>query len=469
MRTLRLLSTFLPLLLTHCEFELCLDASALGVSTDVVGTSDDAIIGGAVDSANRATVVLLTTKPDESNALCSGTIIATDGDIGYVLTAAHCVTGTVDHVYQAADWYDCAGAGDPAGCEASYVPLTWEAHPEYLSSSVEYDFAIVTFSGATAATPLVSVVSAQDDLVVGQAIELSGYGRTYAGASQPNQFQSSRNHVSVSLAEAMDTTLWFDATTGKTACFGDSGGPAYAHVRGERVVVGVAAAADPLCEEVAIYGRVAAVYEEFIAPRLPISEPPATCTECLQTGMRTSAACQNELDACLSNAACSMLLMCVEACEEPDQACYVACATPHPGGTVPFNELANCAACDACDTVCSDAACGSGSATTGSSVTSATSATSSGAGGFGSGGAGSTVGVGGASAGGSGSAANSGGSGADSADDGSPGMGGSSKNCIPLNIGCGIPVHGQSNGIALCLIASLVMFARVRRISKAAK
>lgn len=262
--------------LAGCELEICPTDGAADAA-EVVSTSDQAIIGGSVDTVHHATVALLFTTPEGGHGLCSGTIIAKQGDVGYVLTAAHCVQGVIDHVYEAVDWRDCAGLGDPSGCRASYTPVTWEAHPDYDDTVYTDDFAVVTFSGATAATPVVPAVDTPDGLGLGDAVVLSGYGRTYAGEANGTPTQTVRHQVSVTIASEGPAYLRFDASTGKTACFGDSGGPAYGVVGGAARVVGVASTADANCQYVATYRRVADVYEAFIGP---IVEAPDPCPGC---------------------------------------------------------------------------------------------------------------------------------------------------------------------------------------------
>jgi MYXO-CTERM domain-containing protein len=83
--------------------------------------------------------------------------------------------------------------------------------------------------------------------------------------------------VEVPVASAGAAYLRFDASTGKTACFGDSGGPAYAVVGGALRVAGVASTADAECAHVATYRRVSDVYTSFIAPIISASPPCETC------------------------------------------------------------------------------------------------------------------------------------------------------------------------------------------------
>lgn len=256
-----------------CTLELCLN---LDSSTESVGAAEDPIVGGQIDASHRATVALLSTQEDGSRSLCSGTVIAKRDGLGYVLTAAHCVSGTVDSVYDATDWYDCTPGGDPDYCNASYQPINVYTHPDYGTGSHASDFAIVVFDGATADTVVVPAAGSQDELFAGSPIQLSGYGRTYAGAEQPGAFNHKRNFVDVSVASLFDDWIRIDGSTGKTACFGDSGGPAYAAADGELHVVGVASNGDATCEHVANYGRVAFVYDSFIAP---IIQAPVTPEE----------------------------------------------------------------------------------------------------------------------------------------------------------------------------------------------
>lgn len=253
----------LALTSSGCTLELCLNLDA---STESVGAAEDPIIGGQIDASHRATVALLSTHTDGSRSLCSGTVIAVREGIGYVLTAAHCVTGTVDAVYDATDWYDCLPGGDADYCNASYQPTGVFTHPEYGNGSQAADFAIVMFEGATANTAVVPAAGAQDGLFAGSPVQLSGYGRTYAGPEQPSAFNHKRNFVDVSVASLFPDWIRIDGSTGRTACFGDSGGPAYATIDGALRVVGVASNGDATCEHVANYGRIAFVYDGFVAP-----------------------------------------------------------------------------------------------------------------------------------------------------------------------------------------------------------
>ncbi len=490
LRALSRLAVFAPLLVAGCKYDICFDPKSM--STGSVGAAQSAIIGGSVDEANHATVALLSTRSDGSHALCSGTVIAKHGVTGYVLTAAHCVTGTVDHVYDATDWIDCTPAGDASRCRASYTPTAWKADPDYDADQFLNDFAVVTFTGATDATEVVPAVEGPDALVATESVELSGFGRTYSGANDPALYQHNRNHVVLPIDTVLDSWIRYDASQGKTACFGDSGGPTYAHVGGVRRVVGVASAADATCEHVALYGRVSSVYEAFIQPIIA-SALASDCNTCLQSNMSSVAACQAERDACGANADCAALLSCVGVCVVPDQSCYVLCATPSLAGTPAFNQLANCTACSSCSTACSVQSCSSpatststSSGTGGSTSTGVGGASASGTGGAGgapgtgsgaggsestaSGGAGSTSqGSGGGSTGSGENWLGAGGFGASTSSSSGAGAGGAlsapSSGCVPLQIKCEISQPGEGDddskpGEGVLLAVALVRLTR---------
>ncbi len=261
----------LALLTAGCDPALCIDPDDVAAG---LGSASAPIVGGTVDTTSRSTVALLLAPPGGGRALCSGTVIATRASRAYVLTAAHCVQGAVENVYEAVDWRDCEAGGDSSKCFASYQVVSWQAHPGYDSETLENDVAMVIVEGASAATAVTPALADDSSIVAGQAMQLSGYGRTYAGPQDEDApFNTVRHKVSVDLDAKTSKWLRFDASTGETACFGDSGGPAFAHVDGNLVVAGVASNADAECAVLANYARVAPVYASFIAPLIDADEP----------------------------------------------------------------------------------------------------------------------------------------------------------------------------------------------------
>jgi hypothetical protein len=254
-----------------CDPALCIDPDDVAAG---LGSAAAPIIGGSVDTTSRSTVALLSGHVDGTRSLCSGSVIATRGSRAYVLTAAHCVDGDVENVYEAVDWRDCEAGGDSSQCFASYQVVSWQAHPGYDSETLENDIAMVIVEGASEDTVVTPALADDTSVVAGQSLQLSGYGRTYAGPQdEAAPFNTTRHKVSVSLDAKTPKWLRIDASAGETACFGDSGGPAFAHVGGKLVVAGVASNADEACAVLANYARVALVYQSFVAPLIDADGP----------------------------------------------------------------------------------------------------------------------------------------------------------------------------------------------------
>lgn len=264
--------------LAGCELSVCLDKDQI---LEAVGSEQSPIIGGDEDVSNRATLALFLTTPAGDRGLCSATSIARQGNVGYALTAAHCVQGTVDYLAMADDIEPCIPMdGDPA-CPDRYPALAWTAHPAYDPSTLAYDVAVVSFvieDGIQQAPPIVPIALPDDGLEEGDVVELSGFGQISQGAKGTVPFQTQRNHVEAAIETLTDRVIRFDASLGKTSCFGDSGGPAYSTIGGVRRVVGVASSSDAECRFFGNYVRVSKVADDFIAPILAACDGPCEGT-----------------------------------------------------------------------------------------------------------------------------------------------------------------------------------------------
>lgn len=388
------------------------------VAPPAVGHDGQPIIGGTADNVNHATVAL---APQGSEAICSGTIIAKNGSTGYVLTAAHCIKGDphaagfpanapppIAVVLQANDYINCfQGQGNPALCDAVYSVTGVQVHPGFPTSqipqsqSIVDDFAIITFAGANSGTPVVPPASS-DGLGVGQNLELSGYGLT----SYPNGFTTQRRHVTTPVSQLFGLQIVFDQTNGKGSCNGDSGGPAYKVIGGQQQVVGVTSFGDQGCTQIGVYGRVQAVYNDFIAPIIggAVME---TCDSCTLSAVNQGGACYGNVQACLGDTSCKALYDCLAVCAANDNTCVQNCANASNQAAIDmFNGIFQCSNCTACSAYCPQTQCGGATTTTtstgsGNSSGTVTPATS-GAGGAGGAGGTDSTGTGSANSGGNG-------------------------------------------------------------------
>ncbi|MDH3653482.1 MAG: trypsin-like serine protease [Myxococcales bacterium] len=230
---------------------------ALGCGSPDGGASREvaAIISGAVDTSNQAVVAI-----QGAAGACSGTIIAKQDATGYVLTAASCTISIDPTLIVQGDDISAPGA-------IGYRVAEWQAHPMYDDGSREYNFALLKFTGATAATPMIAVATpAEDTLASGDTVALSGYGVTSVAGEASTQ----RRSVQVAIDQVTDLQLlWSQASGG--ACSGDTGGPAL-NRDGDRVV-GVISHGDIECNAVGVAGRPSAVFEDFIEPNVGAPTP----------------------------------------------------------------------------------------------------------------------------------------------------------------------------------------------------
>jgi MYXO-CTERM domain-containing protein len=218
---------------------------------DDLGSSEDEIINGQIDTTHDAVVAIFDT---DAGAGCTGTIISINGSDGYVLTAAHCFEfGGID-VAVVGDDYQAA--------QQVLNVANWQTHPQWNPNDLTYDFAMMRVSGVAPGTPIIpALTAAEDDMTVGTTVDHVGYGLV----SYPNGQTSQRHHILGQLSQLAQLQIAYDQPT-SGPCSGDSGGPnLYTTPNGERVA-GVISYGDQECQQVGVSGRVSAVYAGFIAP-----------------------------------------------------------------------------------------------------------------------------------------------------------------------------------------------------------
>lgn len=358
-------------LLTLCAAPLVLLACHEPVppAEEQVAASESEIIGGTLDTTTKAVVFLL----DEQGGACSGTIIAKSGGTAWVLTAAHC-TG-MDYAIQANDYEDCFGQGN-SGCEAVYPVVEDTVHPSYNGDAGDgYDFRILAVSGAASA-PVIPAATSPDGVTAGVDVLAVGYGATSGGSSSNTLRRRVTEEVSqISLNPPL---LLADQTDGTGSCSGDSGGPLILN----NTVVGVTSFGDQNCTQFGGYGRVQAVYNDFIAPIIGQPGGELTCDDCFNSSQQPAGACGGAYEACVNNQDCIDFADCITPCTT--DACIQACIDQHPTGTDLYIAIVDCG-CNACSTECAEECGGSSSSSTTNSSSSSSSVGGGGVGGSGAG------------------------------------------------------------------------------------
>lgn len=290
--------------------------------------SQEPIYGGSNDGTDDAVMFLYSNQ----GYACTGTLIAKNGNIGYVLTAGHCAG--MDYVIQA-DNLNCLNSNPPT-CENIWAIDDQVVNPNFNENLIDngYDFSMIRFTGASSAPAPVPAASGNDGVGVGTQVNLVGYGVTEFGDT------NFRMHVNMPVNEVFSNFLGFDQTGGQGTCSGDSGGPAIYNGK----VVGVTSFGDQNCAQFGYSGRVSFVYNDFIAPYIgaPVEE---TCNTCSAAAQGSGGACGSQTNACFNNAECGALVDCVNPCTT--QSCVDNCYAAHPNGAAALDALIGCI-CDAC-------------------------------------------------------------------------------------------------------------------------
>ena len=189
----------------------------------------------------------------QGQAFCTGTLIGPRT----VLTAGHCVKG------QDASQMSFGIGASQYQLDTEIPVVAAEAHPQFDMQQLVNDVAVVTL-GQDAPLDPITLNPSMDDSWVGTSVKLVGYG-VDDGAAQSNA--GIKREVDVTIDQVDPTTLHYTTKQGKSACNGDSGGPAFATVGGQLVVAGVTSYGDQTCQQFGVYTRVDA-YLDFIEPFL---------------------------------------------------------------------------------------------------------------------------------------------------------------------------------------------------------
>lgn len=237
-----------------------------------LGAGERAIIGGAaIDSSVHPSVVALLV----GNAICTGTLV----DRSWILTAAHCAEGlTADEitiVFGAEDVAD--GAVDDA---YGVTPGAIHIHPGYGQLPTGHDLALLQLDAPItdrAPTPIGrgAAPAAMPVVQIGYGLD----GEREEGGTAGVLHQVDGTIVSCAIAGDDDISdelsICFDGRVGRSACFGDSGGPAIATTAGRTEVVGVVSAgtSERCTDGISIYGRVEAELS-FLDSLVPVVAPP---------------------------------------------------------------------------------------------------------------------------------------------------------------------------------------------------
>lgn len=336
-------------------FGLAVSVVACGTAVDdpvepaPIATGTQPILGGTADNAtsNNAVVQLFFQTPQGGGG-CTGTVFKIEGNVSWILTAAHCVNGPTqvfvgpDSDYPSAQFNSSKVVKDVRYGDGDQV------------GNLPFDIGIIKVNANVGVTPI-ELAPEGDGLAAGAQVTSYGYGST--DYYQSNNQNSQRYSIGRAIASLSATNIVYDQRDQKGVCAGDSGGPVVSGTGSARRIAGVHSSVGNPGGSEPCYGeansvRVSSRYDfiNAVLDGTPLPQPSA-CQTC-SGDAQSSNTCSRKRQRCLNDSACSALAECLQTTDAN------TCIAQHPEGVGPFIDYQECGCADVCADQCAgDAAC----------------------------------------------------------------------------------------------------------------
>ena len=222
---------------------LALGASLLGCDAAVEPelTTEEVVGGQEAPAGKWSSVVSVDTVGGSSPYWCGGTYVAP----GWVLTAAHCITGGPSTLQVVADRHDLTGSGGVVAAVRTII-----RHPQYDSLTKNNDIALLELDRFLR-LPTANLAGRHEmnGVVAGESATAVGWGDTTEGGNPSPRLQEVDLDV-IGVGNDCEMASGYGSITdnqicigvlagGRDTCQGDSGGPAFIRRNGEWVQLGI--------------------------------------------------------------------------------------------------------------------------------------------------------------------------------------------------------------------------------------
>jgi len=222
------------------------------------------------DEISRSTVALYIDLPESEDVVffCTGTVVSPTR----ILSAAHCFVDMAAELNISVDeitrhvtiGFGINMAKNMTSEGVRFVPVaSVKVHPEYGVNGFDPgvanpDVSVITLqSQVPASAHVVPLLADKAQLAIGTQLTLAGFGATSVVPFPTDATSMNKVDVTVDNVAVNPLQFGYATTEGRSACFGDSGGPAYLRgADGRLYVAGVTSWGDEHCAELGVYTSV---------------------------------------------------------------------------------------------------------------------------------------------------------------------------------------------------------------------